>query len=402
MKSPLSKTSGLEKIGHTIFNARVWSHWLVTFLIVLVAVIAMLIVISAPLTLSQQAIFAMVAFGMALVIRGLPWGRAGIVLMIVISLMMSLRYMYWRLTNSVEFSTALDAFLGWGLVLAEMYSLAVLVLGYIQTSMPLKREVVLMPQDLVSWPSVDVLIPTYHEDLEVVEPTILAALSMDWPADKLNIYVLDDGKRDELREFCKTIGVHYLTRENNAHHKAGNLNAALSQTHGDYVAIFDCDHIATRSFLQLCMGWFLKDPKLAMIQTPHFFFSPDPFEKNLNTYGLIPNEGELFYGLVQDGNDLWNASFFCGSCAVLKRKPLLEVGGIAIETVTEDAHTALKLSRKGYNLAYLGIPQAAGLATESLSRHVVQRIRWARGMAQIFRVDNPFFGRGLTIWQRLC
>ncbi|MFT2598211.1 hypothetical protein ACMWP3_25440, partial [Escherichia coli] len=82
------------------------------------------------------------------------------------------------------------------------------------------------------------------------------------------------------------------------------------------------DHVPTRSFLQICMGWFYKDPKLAMLQTPHFFFSPDPFEKNLNTFRSVPNEGELFYGLVQDGNDLWNAAFFCGSCAVMRRTAL--------------------------------------------------------------------------------
>lgn len=139
-----------------------------------------------------------------------------------------------------------------------------------------------------------------------------------------------------------------------------------------------------------------------MLQTPHFFFSPDPFEKNLDTFRSVPNEGELFYGLLQDGNDLWNATFFCGSCAVLRRAPLLEVGGVAFETVTEDAHTALKLNRAGYNTAYLAIPQAAGLATESLSRHIAQRIRWARGMAQIFRTDNPLLGKGLKLGQRLC
>ncbi|MEX5669328.1 UDP-forming cellulose synthase catalytic subunit, partial [Pseudomonas neuropathica] len=93
--------------------------------------------------------------------------------------------------------------------------------------------------------------------------------------------------------------------------------------------------VPTRSFLQIGLGWFLKDPKLAMLQTPHFFFSPDPFEKNLDTFRSVPNEGELFYGLVQDGSDLWNATSFCGSCAVIRRAPLEEVGGVAIETVTE-------------------------------------------------------------------
>ena len=116
----------------------------------------------------------------------------------------------------------------------------------------------------------------------------------------------------------------------------------------------------------------------------------------------MPNEGELFYGLVQDGNDLWNATFFCGSCALLRRSMVEEIGGIAVETVTEDAHTALKLHRLGYTTAYLSIAQAAGLATESLSSHIGQRIRWARGMTQIFRIDNPLTGKGLKIGQRLC
>jgi cellulose synthase (UDP-forming) len=126
-----------------------------------------------------------------------------------------------------------------------------------------------------------------------------------------------------------------------------------------------------------------------MMQTPHHFFSPDPFERNLGRFRKTPNEGTLFYGLVQDGNDMWDATFFCGSCAVIRRGPLDEIGGIAVETVTEDAHTSLRLHRRGHTSAYMRIPQAAGLATESLSAHIGQRIRWARGMIQIFRLDNP-------------
>ena len=169
-----------------------------------------------------------------------------------------------------------------------------------------------------------------------------------------------------------------------------------------YVAIFDCDHVPTRSFLQMTVGWFLRDKKLAMLQTPHHFYSPDPFERNLGQFRVIPNEGELFYGIVQDGNDFWNATFFCGSCAVLRRKALDEIGGIAVETVTEDAHTSLRMQMKGWGTAYINIPQAAGLATERLSAHVGQRIRWARGMIQILRTDNPLFAPGLKFPQRLC
>jgi cellulose synthase (UDP-forming) len=227
-------------------------------------------------------------------------------------------------------------------------------------------------------------------------------MNMDWPPDKLHVYILDDGSRKEFEEFAFEAGIGYKIRPDNSHAKAGNINTALKTMSSPYVTIFDCDHVPTRSFLQMTVGWMLRDPKLAMLQTPHHFYSPDPFERNLGQFRVIPNEGELFYGIVQDGNDFWNATFFCGSCAVLRRTALDEIGGIAVETVTEDAHTSLRMQMNGWGTAYINIPQAAGLATERLSAHVGQRIRWARGMIQILRSDNPLFAPGLKLAQRLC
>ena len=386
---------------HRIADQPIWTHPLARVVAAVGAALLLALVVSVPLDLTGQLLFSAGSFGAALLLSRTP-GRLTTLAMIVLSISASSRYMYWRVTDTVGFTNWVDACFGFGLLLAELYAFLVLLIGYFQTAWPLQRRPVPMPQDVDSWPSVDVFIPTYNEPLEVVKQTVFSAMQMDWPEDRLHVYVLDDGRREEFRDFCEELGVGYLTRDNNAHAKAGNINAALAVTDSEYVTIFDCDHIPTRSFLQICMGWFIRDPKLAMLQTPHHFFSPDPFEKNLDTFHVMPNEGELFYGIVQDGNDLWNAAFFCGSCAIIKRAPLLEVGGVAVETVTEDAHTALKLSRHGYNTAYLELPQAAGLATESLSAHVGQRIRWARGMAQICRVDNPLFGPGLKLGQRLC
>jgi len=369
------------------------------FLLVLVALL-MLITVTVPLELGSQCVFAVICFIAALALR--KAGHFPAILLLVLSLTVSLRYMYWRVTSTIGFESWLDMLFGYCLLFAELYALVVLVLGYLQTAWPLRRKPVLMSGAPEQWPTVDIFISTYNEALDIVKVTIFAAQAIDWPKDKLRVHVLDDGRREEFRDFCNQIGVNYLTRKDNRHAKAGNLNAALKVTNGEYVAFFDADHVPTRSFLQLCIGWFIKDLKLAILQTPHFFFSPDPFEKNLETFRTVPNEGELFYGLVQDGNDLWNAAFFCGSCAVIRRSMLMEVGGVAVDTVTEDAHTALKLNRAGYNTGYLAIPQAAGLATESLSRHIQQRVRWARGMAQIFRIDNPLIGKGLKWGQRLC
>ncbi len=319
------------------------------------------------------------------------------------------RYGFWRIATTVKFFVDpgsawswLDGFFMCLLLIAEAYAFVILFLGYMQTIWPLRRTPVPLPDDPGKWPAVDLLIPTYNEPLSVVKYTALAAMNIDWPADKLNVYILDDGKREEFRQFAEEAGIGYMTRDDNAHAKAGNINRALARLDSPFVAIFDCDHVPTRSFMQVTLGWFLRDSKLGMLQTPHHFYSPDPFERNLAQFRVIPNEGELFYGIVQDGNDFWNATFFCGSCAVLRRTALDEIGGIAVETVTEDAHTSLRMQINGWNTAYINIPQAAGLATERLSGHVKQRIRWARGMIQIMRTDNPLFAKGLKPAQRLC
>lgn len=371
--------------------------WLLALVLSPVAVL----VVITPMDSQKQYIFGLLSIGI-LFLMGFSKRRSVSVIMVVTSLLMSTRYMYFRLTQTLHFNSSIEAILGMGLFLAEVYIWVMLLLNYLQTVWPLKRGIVPLPDDMSKWPTVDIYIPSYNEPLEVVRDTVLAAQCIDYPKDKMKIYLLDDGKRSEFAVFAADVGVGYITRNDNKHAKAGNLNHALTLTQGELICVFDCDHVATRVFLQATVGGFLKDPMLALVQTPHYFYSPDPFERNLSVGRNIPNEGMLFYGPIQQGNDNWNATFFCGSCAVIRREALAQIGGFAVETVTEDAHTALKFQRLGWKSAFLDIPLAAGLATERLVVHVIQRTRWARGMTQIFRVDNPLFGRGLTFQQRLC
>lgn len=388
---------GLDGLLADIILRHAWLRWLIIgFALALAVVVA-----STPMNWQQQMWFGGGLFVIAMLLRNRT-GRAATLVLISFSVIASLRYFWWRVNYSLDLGSPVEIFLGLGLFGAECYALLILLLGYLQSAWPLRRQPLPLPANPDEWPTVDVFIPTYNESLDIVRPTVFAAQNLDWPADKLRIYLLDDGRREAFREFAEAAGVTYMARPDNRHAKAGNLNRALARSDGEFVAIFDCDHIPVRSFLQTNMGWMLADPKCALVQTPHHFFSPDPLERNLGTFRRVPNEGRLFYGLIQDGNDLWNATFFCGSCAILRRGPLEEVGGIAVETVTEDAHTALKLHRRGYKSIYVNVVQAAGLATESLAGHIGQRIRWARGMAQIFSGDNPFRGRGLTLFQRLC
>ncbi len=381
----------------------------IRLLVLIAGALAFGFLVVLPLTWPQQAVCGLLTLIMTLVMARSSDSYLITLALMITSVFCTCRYGYWRVFQTWHFFQdpanhwgALDAFFILCLLTAEMYAFAILFLGYFQTIWPLRRAPVALPDSTEEWPHVDVLIPTYNEPLSVVRYTALGALNIDWPAEKLHVYLLDDGRRKEFQDFAFEAGIGYRTRPNNEHAKAGNINTALKTMSSPYLAIFDCDHVPTRSFLQMTMGWFLRDAKLGMLQTPHHFYSPDPFERNLGQFHVIPNEGELFYGVVQDGNDFWNATFFCGSCAVLRRSALDDAGGIATETVTEDAHTSLRMQMNGWGTAYINIPQAAGLATERLSAHVGQRIRWARGMIQILRTDNPLFAPGLKLPQRLC
>ncbi|EAM2913464.1 UDP-forming cellulose synthase catalytic subunit [Salmonella enterica subsp. enterica serovar Typhimurium] len=314
------KTTHLEKekeLGHLSNGARRF----ILGVIVTFSLILALICITQPFNPLSQFIFLLLLWGVALLVRRMP-GRFSALMLIVLSLTVSCRYIWWRYTSTLNWDDPVSLVCGLILLFAETYAWIVLVLGYFQVVWPLNRQPVPLPKEMSQWPTVDIFVPTYNEDLNVVKNTIYASLGIDWPKDKLNIWILDDGGRESFRHFARHVGVHYIARTTHEHAKAGNINNALKHAKGEFVAIFDCDHVPTRSFLQMTMGWFLKEKQLAMMQTPHHFFSPDPFERNLGRFRKTPNEGTLFYGLVQDGNDMWDATFFCGSCAVIRRKPL--------------------------------------------------------------------------------
>ena len=368
---------------------------------VLLGVLLGLTFITLPMDAEHQTWLTLGGIVAFLALNRVKSRKIGLML-VFISVLVTSRYLFWRLTETLEFDSLWQTLLGTGLFVAEVFAGLLMALSYFQTSYPLERKPVPLPADPELWPTVDVYIPTYNESMEIVRPTVLAAMNMDYPRDRMNVWILDDGRRAEFRAFAEEAGCGYIIRPDNNHAKAGNLNHALAHTTAEFIAIFDCDHAPTRVFLQLTLGWLVRDSRIAMVQVPHHFYSPDPFERNLARQRRVPNEGLLFYGVIQPGNDLWNAAFFCGSCAVIRRIALEDVGGVAHETVTEDCHTSFRMQQKGWHTAYIRIPMAAGLATERLSLHIGQRMRWARGMLQIMRQENTLFAPGLKWSQRLC
>lgn len=340
-------------------------------------------------------------------------------IVIFLAIFITLRYLSWRLTSTIGYHDPFSLIGALLLLAAELYGITIYFLGAFVNAYPLFRRPAPLPADPQQWPSVDILVPSYNEDAEMLETTLLAATQIRYPQNRFKVYLCDDGgtvqrrnradiseqswaRFHELNALCERIGAHYLTREKNLHAKAGNINSALEHCSGELVVILDADHVPTVDFLQNTVGFFLRDPKLFLVQTPHYFINPDPLERNLRTFEHMPSENEMFYAIIQHGLDFWNASFFCGSAAVLRRKHIDLVGGVAGETITEDAETAMGLHGLGYNSVYFGKPMVAGLQPETFSGFTVQRMRWAQGMVQIFLLKNPWFQPNMSFGQRLA
>ena len=224
----------------------------IPFSVLLIGFIALL-----PMTWQQQAVFGVLFIFSAWLLHRLRGGRAVTLCIALFSLCATARYAYWRGNTFYEYLlspwqhvSSVNAFFMLLLLGAESYSFLILVLGFTQTIMPLRRPVKPLPQDRSVWPTVDILIPTFNEPLEIVRYTVLAAQEMDWPRDRFTVTILDDGERKEFEAFAEEAGVGYIARTEHSGAKAGNINNAIEQTIGEYVAIFDCecDHIPTRSF----------------------------------------------------------------------------------------------------------------------------------------------------------
>jgi cellulose synthase (UDP-forming) len=241
---------------------------------------------------------------------------------------------------------------------------------------------------------VDVYVCTYDESFEVVAATLAGCRALTYPH---TTYLLDDGRRPEMEELAKVAGAEYLTRPDNSHAKAGNINAALPRTDGELVLMLDADHVPMPDALDAMVGYF-DDERVALVQSPHDFFNHD----SVQHYVVGRHEQSLFYRVVCPGRDRHGAAYWCGSAALLRRQALLEIGGVATETIAEDFHTTIRLLRHGWTSRYHDEVLVQGLAPHNLDGYLLQRDRWARGNLAVFTLpESPLRASELRPVQRL-
>jgi cellulose synthase (UDP-forming) len=316
---------------------------------------------------------------------------------LLLSLFLYARYMVWRALYTLPTDDLSSMAVGWMVYLAELYGLCQFCFFAFQSSSLTDRQ----PPPLTSYPTVGILVTVVDEPLPLLRQTLVGCLAQEYPRDRFTVYVLDDGHRAEAKQLAASLGCGYLRRPDRPRHaKAGNLNHALRMTDSDLVAVFDVDHVPARTFLKETVGFF-DDPDVAFVQTPHHFYNPDVFQRNLRVGNHVKNEQALFFRTLQAGRDSHNSAFFAGSGGLFRRAPLEEIGGFQTQTITEDIHTSMALHAKGYKSCYLNRVLSAGLMPETFEGYLKQRKRWAMGCIQVLLRDNPLTKRGLTLAQRI-
>jgi cellulose synthase (UDP-forming) len=247
--------------------------------------------------------------------------------------------------------------------------------------------------------NIDVFLPTYGEDLSVLRNTYTHVKAMEW-AGSIDVHVLDDGDRGEVRELAAQFGFHYTVRPNRGHmKKAGNLQYALDRTSGDYIVILDADFCPRPDFLRHLVPY-MDDPAVGIVQSPQYFDSGENLNWIQRTAGATQ---ELFYRWILPSRDRFNAAICVGTCALYRREALTAAGGFAQIEHSEDIHTGLWLMQAGYQTRYVPVVVSNGLCPSDMPGFLNQQYRWCNGSLVKLHNENLSGSKvKMTLRQRLC
>ncbi|MEY9182722.1 cellulose synthase (UDP-forming) [Bradyrhizobium sp. USDA 313] len=309
----------------------------------------------------------------------------------VVSVALLLRYLHWRITSTLPPPhLTVDAVIGYPFMLLEAASLVAVVLSLLFLSRTRDRTGAAKIDGRATDPRaplIDVFICTYNEERSILERTIIGATGMAYG--HYRVWVLDDGRRPWLRRLSGELGCHYLTRHDNLHAKAGNINHALRHVGAlperpEFVAILDADFVPRPDFLARTIP-LMDDESVGVVQTPQHFINPDPIQTNLAATDVWPDEQRFFFDILLPAKDAWGVAFCCGTSSLIRYAGLMQIGGFPIDSVTEDYLVTLRLKECGLNTIYLNERLTIGLAPEGLKEYITQRARWCLGLMQIVR-----------------
>lgn len=345
--------------GYRLTHSGIWSFPAVTAIVATACMVLYVWMLASQFSLGGQVAFSLVLAGFSVYIRRYS-GTLITLVLLGLSVVVSARYLYWRFTATLGHGFNSDFILGFGLCLAELHLATLAATGFIQRVWPVKRATIELPHDDTKWPTVDIYILIQGQDQESVIQRCTSALALDWPTKKLQVYLLDAEHRQDIERKVTAMGVTYLGCPADCADATDQIFWAFHRTKGELVAVFDANRVPEKNFLQMTVGWFVRDNSLGLLRTPQHVLATEQVPIHLT---------------------LFDPAASAVSCALVRRSMVIEREGADLGPIPSDAQVARKWQMTGFDSGYIGFTddpiQGAG----------------------IFRVDHRLSSRRL-IWQQ--
>jgi cellulose synthase/poly-beta-1,6-N-acetylglucosamine synthase-like glycosyltransferase len=282
------------------------------------------------------------------------------------------------------------------------YQFILFLLGYVY-GFRAERKRRILEKEPIDLPAVSLMIPAHNEGI-VIESTLEALLRLNYPADKLEILVINDGSTDDTAEKVEAVArrdarvrLYSVPKEFAAKGKSAALNRCLPECRFDIVGIFDADNVPEPDSVLHLARQLQADENLGAVIGKFRCINK---RKNLLTR-FINLESLAFQWIVQSGRWLLlRMSTLPGTNYLIRKSLLVELGGWDEQALTEDAEMSIRIYQAGYLIKFIPYAVTWEQEPETLRVWFKQRVRWARGnnyvlekyFAQVFKIKPRVVG----------
>lgn len=263
---------------------------------------------------------------------------------------------------------------------ALLYQALLTAAGYLYSRRKPARHL-----DPVELPRVSILVPARDEE-EVIRSTVEHLLGLDYPREKIDVIIINDGSSDRTREILESIRdprltVLHVPRERSGQGKSRALNSGIRRARGELIAVYDADNRPDPASLRLLVDGLMADRSYSAAIRK--FRCLNKSRALLTRFVNI--ETMSFQWIIQAGRSfLFRIAILPGTNFVIWKQAVIDAGGWDEKALTEDAELSMRLYRAGRKIRF--VPRAVTWEQEPETVRVWlrQRERWVRGNNYVF------------------
>jgi cellulose synthase/poly-beta-1,6-N-acetylglucosamine synthase-like glycosyltransferase len=260
-----------------------------------------------------------------------------------------------------------------------------------------------LERQTIDLPNISIMVPAHNEGM-VITQTLEALLELEYPFDRLEILVINDGSTDDTAAQVEAVSARdarvrlfNVPSEFAARGKSAALNRGLSECRYDVIGIFDADNMPERDSVLHLARQLVADPSLGAVIGKFRCINK---KRNLLTR-FINLESLAFQWIIQAGRwQMFRMATLPGTNYLIRRGILKELGGWDEQALTEDAEMSIRIYQTGYLIKFVPYAVTWEQEPETLRVWFKQRTRWARGnnyviekyLTRVFRIRPRVIG----------